>query len=317
MIKLSDISTQYLLGLESRNKSHSICKRNYVLVKKNHLTDFQKLVDYIDLQQILLQIGENDLSFDDGLSKEIERVKQITNELNKRGVKPELYETHDAIMVGDRVLMLREADESVDPYHLLYGSPFEHYGEETFDKIGYYPRKGVFVTKNIALLKDLLSHCHLNGKNAYQAYLRDYNIEFHINGIQRALDLYEDQILRQIISSGEDINEIDLSKIFRLNQEEKRSLVSEQYSEIAEYLSEQESYVWGISPIIRHFGSADKTPEARLIYNSFRKNTPDARFNRELLTNTIADYITVEEAENGLLKEDKSKRKVIERFVTE
>ena len=183
--------------------------------------------------------------------------------------------------------MLREIDENVSPYVLLYGSPFEHYGENTWDRIGYQPKKNIFVTKNIAELKDLLSHCTLSGKNAYSLYYP--YIDGHVEQLQKALKLYEEQIVRQIKSTGRRIEDIDLKKIFNLYSNEKQTLIEEQYREIAEYLSSKDVYVWGEESMYRDYDSYNRPPEARLIYNSFRKKNFNARFNKQLLINTIVN----------------------------
>ena len=314
MINLGNVSTRIFIDYPFHGKKYFICKRNVKLINRFGLSDLQKLKDYFDNQSILVQRGLNDMSFDDEIKLLLSDSQEELTQINKTDITPEVYETSDSVLVGDEIVMLRQIDQNVSPYVLLYGSPFEHYGKDEWDKIGYQPKKIIFITKNIADLKDLLSHCTLKGQNAYSLYYPF--IGGHASQIQKALRMYEDQIIRQIKSTGKNSEDIDIKNAFNFYRKEKEELVAEQYYEIAEYLSNRRVFVWGEHPYYHNYNPHDRAPEAKLIYDSYRKNNYDARFNRQLLIHTIANYVSIEEASDGLMNKDsKSKKKVIDRFV--
>ena len=313
MIKLKDISTKIYLDARFGERKYFICKNNQKRINRLQLTDLQKLKDYYASQQILSQQSKNEMSFDDDIKLLLDNVSEELMNGSVRDSKPTIYETSDAVIVDDEIVMLRESDKNVSPYVLLYGSPFEHY-EDSWERIGYQPKKKVFVKKNIAELKDLLSHCTLEGDNAYSLYYPYIN--GHISHVLRALEMYEEQIIRQIKSTGKRPCEIYMKNIFNVYSDEKQALVREQYHEIADYLSGKDVFVWGEQSLHKNYDSHNRPPEAKLIYNSSHKNNFNARFNRLLLVNTIANYVSLEEAQKGLMSEDsKTKQKVIDRFV--
>ena len=318
MITLHNITTQPLIGLYGDRKNPKVCKRNFRLIKDLELTDYGKLKEYYGLQEILSHVGSSEISFDDGLKELIINTEEEVQKTNLGSKKPKIYDVDDAIMYKGQVLQLKQIDKNVSPLSLLFGSPFEYVSyHDSYDRIGYYPRSRLLVGPDIFTIKHLLSHCTTSGLNAYTYYCPDAG-DITAEFISNALKMYQEQVVRQLGSFTGELTDENLSKIFHLNMQEKMGLIEQQYSEIIDYLSEHDSFVWGSIPPIHHtskFGKHYYT-EQDIMYKSSHGKTIRDRSNKYNMIRLLSEYVTLEEAENGLLEEQGPKKaKVLDRFI--
>ena len=247
----------------------------------------------------------------------IEETEQKLEISNSKGREAKVYDVDDAIMYNGQIIMLEKVDKNVHPLTLLFGSPFEYGGyKDSYERIGYYPRKHLLVGPNIFTLKHLLSHCNANGRNAYNMYCSEAG-DITCEAILNALKMYQDQVIRQLDSYDGELTDENLSNIFSLNKEKKLELIDKQYTEVIDYLCEQECFVWGSVPLSPNTLAFGKTStEQEVMYKSAHGKNPKDFSNKWRMMQLLSEYVTLEEAENGLLEEQgTSKKKVIDRFV--
>lgn len=141
--------------------------------------------------------------------------------------------------------------------------------------------------KNIVFLRSLLSHTTFNGENALKLLYRIGNREIKKSLI--ALTLYEEQVLRQ--AKETDVN------LFYLDKNKKRKIVYDQFEDYIKYflnLSDEYNFIWGNinKATIYHLTGC----LASSGYNAVSEKI------KEILIETLTNYMTLEELENGAVE---------------
>lgn len=297
MIKLENISTLDITGFGTNTRSEDISRRNVKVIQEFKLEDYEQLKNYLLQQKMLAKQGkQTNICFSDGLEK---RIKQTEEKINVQdwSVKPHIYEPEDIISlseIGDRNVI----DNNTPGRVLLYAPPVRDFYHK--DKLNGQIAKSI----NIHQIRQLLSHCNTNGINSYLSYVfDDADINMHKNEvvlILNALKQYDLQLLRQYEENKATLKPEDLPNLMFLNKDNKLKLIRKQYLEIADYLEKFDYFVWGAD---------SKGYDKDLIWNSAHKHDLKNVHIRNEFMNIISDYVTLEEAEKGLVK-----TKAIDRF---
>ena len=135
-------------------------------------------------------------------------------------------------------------------------------------------------------------------RNELERRCRNYG-DKTTSALAQSINFYNKQIERQAQYYNPNIhNEAD---IFYLNQEEKRILVEDQIREITDYLVDTaQQCIWG------EMNETNKKEFIALAH----KNTRLGLEYREKFVNAIGNYVTLDEAKQGLIK-----TKTIDRFI--
>lgn len=118
----------------------------------------------------------------------------------------------------------------------------------------------------------------------------------NLQAIINAINFFDDQLIRQ---NEEEHNFGD--DLFHLNYEEKKAIVLEEIAAYIDYLEENaKECVWGIN----------NETKIRYMRKSLISKSASAIRNKERMINTFANYTTLSELENGVVK-----NKTLDRFI--
>lgn len=206
----------------------------------------------------------------------------LTNEKLKRKslkIEPEIYITSFPLVSGISKETIIKTEEETKCGDLILTNLTSYQGNiKAFQDIK---------NENITFLRYLLSHTTLNGENALKLLYRIGNRE--IKKALNALNLYEEQVLRQA-------KETD-GNLFYLDKNKKREIVYEQFEDYIEYFlshSDEYNFIWG---------NITKTTVALLNgCLTSRGYIAVSEKIKEKLINIFTNYITLEELENGVIE---------------
>lgn len=275
MIKLEHISINELmkdLFWQMHNQNNAATEA-YKIIKKYNVKDFGKL------KEILEEHGINN----DYLSTALSRITKKLAQLNSKNNDLQIFNFEN---YEDEYP--RKTDREITGEQLLISNPL-------------VPSCNILETRleslDIASIKHLLSHIDSRGNNAI-TNIRGIG-KNSAQAIYKAVEFYDAQIARQ--SKGIDNKEINL---FWLNADEKADaliLGNEPIEESMEYIAKNaEEMIWGYLTL------AQKQKILEMIKKDNRYG--NIIFNK--LYNAIANYVTLEEAEKGLIK-----TRAIDRFI--
>jgi len=149
---------------------------------------------------------------------------------------------------------------------------------------------------NIYELKYLAAHYNIDGKNALKDILYD---EKNFNNIIHAINFYDEQILR-VASTISDLNNFKDNLFFK-DYSLKYDIVSNNINEILNYLfSNSNNFIWG------YLNNYQKI----IISHTLNSNNFTDKYIINYLNTIITNYITLEEAEDILVR-----KKVLDRFI--
>lgn len=148
--------------------------------------------------------------------------------------------------------------------------------------------------------KHLLSRVKFNNSSTVYENALIAKLRYFGNGdiikIRDAINFYEEQVLRQ---AGE-TDELERN-LFTLNADIKREIVSDDYSSIVDYfIDNAELCVWG---------ALNKSSKEKLIRSKHLKSGESIKI-RNNLTSIVSNYVTLQEANEGLVKQ-----KTLDRFI--
>lgn len=276
MLKLENVSTyDFLVNLLfSKNENERALGE---ILQIYEIFDYQRLEFFIEYKPI------NGIDYSI-LEEKLNSVKKRVGRTNAAGVEPQIYLTTN---------FFSRTDADVKGKSLILANPI------------YIPSKNTTVAKSdINTIKHLLAYATPTGKNAL-TYL--YGIgDLSINKIYNAVLLYDDQVSRQAKCAFDD--EAAVNNLFEYNIDEKtEELVvgSEPISYSLEYILDTATeMIWG--PL---------TDSQKTRLNTLVKMTKDGKYGSKDLNeifDVIRNYVTLEEAQKGLVK-----TRTIDRFIKE
>lgn len=286
MIKLSDVSTSKLYSKitkrynEAETPSDALEWLDIITV-----FDKKKINDYQRLKDMLEQFKTN--KFFRFIRNDLESVERKINEANILGVEPEIYtqEWYKGTNIDDKTLNL--TDKGTMGSVLLMSNPL-HASTMKQRKINSY---------SIFDLKFLLAHLQSDLRNEFRFASGCYSKEDMVKIIE-LIKFYEQQVERQANEIRENSPYLLPTNIFEINSIYKQDIVESELTEIAEYLVDSGNvFIWG------NLCDADKLRLLKVIKqpnNYARKN----------FINTISNYTTLDELQQGIVK-----KKTLERFI--
>ena len=283
MVELKNISTLPLVNGRGERLYSKLSRKNAKVISKYNLSDYQKLKDFLERIQKMPKEEQSIICMDDDLVK---LIKEVEEQLNY-WAKPEIIE----IPSNNNLLNRDVIDRNTIANELLYGSPFE-YGKNHF----YAVRNGLLSGYSVYDIKEMLTHTTVKGYNMLKTYLKIAD-DREIAKIVRALDLYDAQIDRQAFENGI-IDGKDNPKLFTANLKEKEELIEPQIKDVADYICksfyrpEVKSLVWGATPLF----------DLNKIQNAVNRELEQDLHDRWRLILNIAKYVSLDEAEQGLIR---------------
>lgn len=139
---------------------------------------------------------------------------------------------------------------------------------------------------NIRNLRFFLNHVTPNGKNSLEVFPKIGTSA--LDKVVKTLSFYEEQIKRQYKE-----RHVIGTNLFTLNQKEKQAIVVRELPKYIEYfLSTSNDFIWG------------KRTESnnRLLEECLNKETKISLENKKRLIETLTNYTTLEELENGAIE---------------
>lgn len=277
MIKLENVSTKRLIDYAMRlSKYDEEMKRFYELLIVYDILDYQKLKD-------ILVSNNNEFKF---LRNELFDVEQNIKNMNVLGLEPEIFmfDTYRDFGIDDKTL--RITDESNKGDLLLYTSPMVR-GGARINQLKYM---------SIDEIKHLASH--LNSYKLQNTLMVKRNFGFDtVKKVVEKVKFYEEQVLRQALETDE--REINL---FMLNKDTKDEIVESQLKDIVEYIIDNANEcVWG---------KLSDTQKHQMMRAVLSKRGEYVLRDRRKLIDTISNYTTLKELENGVVK-----KKTLDRFI--
>lgn len=283
MITLENISTLPLTGIRQQRRDSEVSRQNCNLIKELHLTDYQKLKDFYDRYEEIAHTKKDFICRSDNLEKKISDVETALEKMNKQEVNAEVFKITENPFLFAMINGKSIVDSQIDGSDLLYGSPFE------YGNYQYKIRKGKVIGYTVYELKELLTHCETNGVNSLKYYL-SISDNSEVIRILNAIKLYNEQIERQYLECAD---EEQLPNLFKLNSDKKTKLIAEQIKEIADYIGNNAiGFVWG---------EYNATEMQRIYLAAYGSSLQDVE-RRKRLINTLSNYTSLEEAENGLIR---------------
>ena len=275
MIKLEHISTNELMKdlFWQMHNQNNAATNAYKIIKKYNIKDFGKLKEVLEKFGIY---NEFLLSF---LREIIERLDKLN--LKSKDLQIFTFENYEDDCPS-------KTDREITGEQLLTANPLVSSCNKREARLKNY---------DIASIKHMLSHVDSRGNNAITSI---WGIgQNSAQKIYKAVDFYDEQIARQRKEADrEDIN------LFWLNADEKADaliLGNEPIEESMEYIAKNaEEMIWGYLTL------AQKQKILEMIKKDNRYG--NIIFNK--LYNAIANYVTLEEAEKGLIK-----TRAIDRFI--
>lgn len=264
MLKLENIS---VYGADNSFVSwiNRMDDKELKFIKDNNLEDFSQL------EKMILTGEEVPLYF----IKLYELTKKYINKKHMINKEAHIYDSNNLENINERDLEVTEEETLVK--NLILNAVVDDSWRVTFLDIE---------SLNIKKLRFFLQHVTPNGKNSLELFPRIGNKT--INNVIKALDFYEEQIKRQY---GE--RHIIGSDLFTLNREAKQNIVEKEIAKYVEYLlSFSYDFIWG-----KRSANTNKLLEECLI-----SRNKYAVINRDRLIETLTNYMTLEELEDGVIE---------------
>lgn len=260
-------------------------QEEYAFLEKYNIRNFKELEDAI-LKNIEVP------------SYFIELYKLVKVEIENYSLeKPRIYRTkYDGYLALDKESVLKTETETKCSSLLLENFLSQAYPSTLFKLIKKL---------SIEELRYLLLHTAPNGFNSLTMF--PYINEESLKIMMKSLSFFENQLVRQ--THDEDSENVNL---FLLNYEEKRRIVEEELNSFLEYflnMSDIKSFVWG-----------NKVNEGNEIFTRIVENNTRIRHLRrylnikEMLINTLTNYMTLEELENGAIENHTLDRFILEKL---
>ena len=285
MIKLENISTQTFENKlrKELNKSENFEEvLNILSILNNYsVEDYGKLKD-------LIESGVSDFN-NPVFKQEIEKLEKNIELLIQQGIKPEIYSSNGYKMGIVDLRSLKITDKHTSGRNLILKSP---------TNIKHNNRDSYVNMHTIGELKHMLSHVHPNLRNVllYGNYCLKRE---DIPNLIKAINFYEEQVIRQAQDLKKDASIHFPFNIFERDKNIKIELVNEQIKDVVDYLTSSTStYIWG---------KLTDTEKLRLIKSVSSKN--GNQIIRRNVVELIANYTTLSEIEEGL------KTKTLKRFI--
>lgn len=305
MLRLEDITTYpfvYFSYLKLVLSEYEIA--GLKLISDEELTDYQKLQDYLE------SCSPNTLGYD-FLKKQLDSVIERAEENNSKGKNPEIYRVKGYY----RNEHLAKTDKVIDGSRLITYNPL----------VGINKTTMLLRSRSIEEIKQLISHTTPEGKNALEFMLTGVG-KVKLQEIQFALNFYEEQVKRQYeyyqYKSENMFDKGLLAKIMVLTNSQTT------LHEIIRYIIENKpELVWGkLSDLqiekLQKFLAFSKSDleTANSLIDSRLNGTQSPLFANLKETDyfneyvnficMLADYITLKEAQEGLVR-----TRTIERFI--
>jgi len=279
MIKLENLSTIELIGSKHIRGSKNISKENKRFIVDNRLFDYESL---------LSACGELPCK-DDKIKNELDKnIAYVSSDKNS-DIVPQIYNLEEP------GFDTYDVDSVVSERFLLYELQFPYTSIDEDKK--YFDDKINLYGFNIFELKQLLTHCNMNGQNLFQEKLGRFAYLYpkdETDKLLRSIELYNEQLKRLKEESNDSSNLINLFDSYKTS---RYSLILEQIKDILEAFASSEELVWG------------KVKEnEKQLFESMLNNEND--FAKSYLARTIANYVSQEEAEKGIVK-----TKALNRFI--
>lgn len=288
MIKLENLSTIELIGSKHIRGKKNISKENKEFIINNKLHNYGQLVDLCEDELSII----SDLPCKDDATKK--NIRKIIEKLDSTPevVNPNVYKIKENLEFNSY-----KSDSSTCVNHLLYKPKFLYSldGFSPFNNTLFEDNKRIDTDcYNIYELKQLLSYCDINGVNLFKKYFGNDISEEEISKLIKAIELYDDQLNRQY-------NELkvkeDYTGLFKTNELSKYPLIKRQINDVLEAFYYSDELVWG-----------KVKEDEKMLFESLLNN-------RELvikdnLARTIANYVSQDEAEKGIVK-----TKALNRFI--
>lgn len=252
MIKLSDVAA----------------KEIYSLFKTDFVKEIIKGKDIVSVDDVIALMEEYPEADWASISQDVEKIKRQVTAFNDKGYEPKVFFTSSY------------SDSSLNNTDRL------NFGDVLLLNNIFNPRTGKnlsVTSKSIADIKGELSHTSPIGENYFKRNNRNFG-EGRLYQMLDAIEFYQQQVERQAaLTPDRDIN------LFLLDQNKKRQIVTESFSEIVEYLVDntEEKLVWG------NLSDCQKQLLTSSVVNSYQS---DLRIRESLVTN-IANYTTLPELE--------------------
>lgn len=304
MLRLEDITTYpfvYFSYLKTVLSEYEMA--GLKLISAEELTDYQKLQDYLE------SCSPDTLGYD-FLKKQLDSVIERVEKTNYKGILPEIYLTSGYENEG-----FNYTDKVVDGSRLITFNPL----------VGMNKTTMLLKSRSIEEIKQLISHTTPEGKNALAFMLKGVG-EVKLQEIQFALNFYEEQVKRQY-----DFYQYTCENMFDKGLLAKIMVLTnspEMLHEIITFIIEKKpELVWGklsdlqIEKLQKFLNFSNKELESikKLLYSKMTKtNSPllegikGTDYFEEYVNFIcmIADYITLKEAQEGIVR-----TRTIERFV--
>lgn len=286
-MKLENISTMSLVGMNSLSKNGCNERRNFIISRHNakiiidkNLNDYQKLKNYYEN-------NNNEFCKTDLLEQELNNVIKTVEKHNY--IMPNIFNlpnSYESLSFDQRI-----TDKNTDTLNLLSSNPYGIY-----ENIKSYSIQ----LPSIYILKEMLSHCDYDGRNLFSKKTGIYDIKF-IEYLLKIIDLYDKQVLRQH-KENQELN-LNPKYIFIANRDEKKELIKRDIIDIVNYLLvNAKVLIWG----------DETTSERNILYDLAYKNNQHSKNLREMLATKLAYYSSLEECKKGLTKTRAMKRFILE-----
>lgn len=279
MIKLENLSTIELTGSKHIREPQNISRENKRFIIDNRVFDYEDL----------LSVRDKLPCKDDKIKNKLdENIACVSTDKNK-GIVPQIYK------IEEPKFDTFDIDNIVSEGFLLYELQLPCNSADEDKK--YFDDKINLFGFNIFELKQLLTHCNINGQNLFQEKFR-YSVylypEDEIEKILRSITLYNEQLKRLKEESKDSSNLINLFDSYKTS---RYSLILKQMNDILEAFSSSDELVWG----------KVSENEKQLFQSMLNSENDIAKSN---LARTIANYVSQDEAEKGIVK-----TKTLNRFI--
>ena len=221
--------------------------------------------------------------------QELEKVEKNIELLTEQGIKPEMYKSEGYRLGVVDLRSLEITDKYTSGRNLIIKSP---------TNIRHTNRDSYVNMHTVGQLKHMLGHVHPNFRNVllYGNYCLKRE---DIPNIIRAINFYEEQVIRQAKEMKKDPSIYLPQNIFEYDKKIKKVLVNEKIKDVVDYLTSSTStYIWG---------KLTDTEKLRLIRSVTSKSGNQMIKNN--IVEMIANYTTLSEIEEGL------KTKTLKRFI--
>lgn len=303
MLRLEDITTFPFVQFSYMNSKLSEYElAGLKIISDEELTDYQKLQDFLESQS-------PSIAGYDFLKRQLDLVISKVEKANSRGIMPEIF-----LLDGYEKEGMEVTDKVIDGSRLITYNPL----------VGINRTSMLLKNYSIEEIKQLISHTTPEGKNALAFMLKGVG-EVKLQEIQFALNFYEEQVKRQY-----EFYQYTCENMFDKGLLAKLMVLTNSpgmLQEIITFIMEtQPELVWGklsnlqLEKLQKFLNFSNKEIESikKLLYSKITKtNSPllegikETDYFEEYVNFIcmIADYITLKEAQEGIVR-----TRTIERF---